>query len=144
MSNSETPAVYTRILEEVSEILSDKDWQYQSENSEAGIVVYDLVFRFLILHYIKGQGAVWDIVEVEKTATEIDAWKVFLEAESYVQEEYEPIEMYFLGVEVVNAYVVNVPHQSVTELEEQYWYDWEGALASEVEEVDLGDLDWEL
>ncbi|MCI4409218.1 MAG: hypothetical protein JHC26_09010 [Thermofilum sp.] len=143
MSNSEVPVASGFILSEVADILSDKDYQYQKENPEAGIVVYDLTFRFLILHYVEGQGAVWDYVEVDKTATEVDAWKVFLEAQSYVSDEYQPIEMYFLGVEVNGAYVVNVPHESVVELPEEYWFDWEDALSGEVSEIEEADLEWE-
>ena len=143
MTHIDVPAVSGIILEEVSELLSERDLKYQEQHPESGVVVYHLVFRFLIMYYVKGQGAVWDVVSVEVTTTRIDAWAVFQEAEAYVMETYEPIEIYFLGVEVIDAYVVNVPHKTISRLPERYWYDWESALQGEIPEVDLGDLVWE-
>jgi len=142
MTHIDVSAISGVLLEEVSELLSEKDLQYQSEHPEAGVVVYHLTFYFLILHYVKGQGAVWDYVDVEMTTTQIDAWQAYQEAEAYVMETYEPIEIYFLGVDVVDAYVVNVAHGTITRLPERYWYDWESALEDEIPEIDLSDLEW--
>lgn len=140
MTHIDVPAVSGVLLEDVASILSEKDLEYQRQHPEAGVVVYHLIFHFIIMYYVEGQGAVWDIVDVEMTTTQIDVWQAYLEAEMYVIETYEPIEIHFLGVDVVGAYVVNVPHQTINGLPEKYWYDWKGALEREISEVDVSEL----
>lgn len=142
MTHIDVPAVSGVLLEDVASILSEKDLQYQREHPESGVVVYHLIFHFIILHYVEGQGVVWDTVDVELTTTQIDAWQAYLEAENYVVETYEPIQIHFLGMDVIDAYVVNVPYQTINKLPEQYWYDWQSALQGEIEEIDLSDLEW--
>ncbi|MEM3895563.1 hypothetical protein [Thermofilum sp.] len=140
MTHIDVSAVSDVLLEDVASILSEKDLEYQRQHPEAGVVVYHLIFHFIIMHYVKGRGAVWDTVDVEMTTTQIDVWQAYLEAEMYVIETYEPIEIHFLGVDVVGAYVVNVPHQTINWLPEKYWYDWKGALEREISEVDVSEL----
>ncbi|MCI4411761.1 MAG: hypothetical protein JHC38_08845 [Thiotrichales bacterium] len=143
MTHIDVPALGSVLLEDVASILSDKELQYQQEHPEAGVVVYHLIFHFLIAYYEKGQGIVWDYADVELTTTQVDAWQAYQEAEAYIMETYEPIELYFLGMDVVDAYIVNVPHEKITELPQEYWYDWEGALESNIEEIEPSEDEWE-
>lgn len=143
MTHVDVPAIAGILLEDVASILSDRDLQYQQEHPEAGVVVYHLIFHFVAL--VKGDEYTleWKQIDVELTTTQVDAWQAYQEAEAYVMETYEPVEFHFIGMDVVDAYIVNVPYEKITELPQEYWYDWQGALQGEIEEVDLSDLEWE-